>query len=439
MRVAVIGCLHGELEDMYKTIEQANSRLSSSSSSSSSLIELVVVCGDFQSLRSEADLPSLHVPPKYKTLGSFADYFNGIKTASVLTIFIGGNHEASNLLSDHRLGGFIAPNIYYMGNEGVVNYKGYRIGGISGIYNYHNYRKGRYEKVPYNDDDIRSIYHIREIDTFRLLHLDQRRRRIDMFLSHDWPQRIWDYGKNSGQQLLRMKPFFRDDMMSGKLGSPPLRTILDHIQPRFWFAAHLHVKFAAVYPHATTAATASTIDEGNEMSGSSSSSSSSDVVTGRVSRFLSLDKLLPGRDFLQILDIPLYPSCDTSSDTSSDTSFSATSASLEYDAEWLAILKKTLPLQSSDRVPPPLNFTTIIHCSKEDMDAVTTTILLANQGTLVIPHNSTQLLLQTLGGQSSSSSSSSSSTSSSSSSSSSSSTVAVVATVDQNAIDIDDI
>jgi len=67
IRVAVIGCLHGELDDMYRTIQEANQKLSSSSSSSlSSSLDLLLVCGDFESLRNEDDLNSMSVPDKYK-------------------------------------------------------------------------------------------------------------------------------------------------------------------------------------------------------------------------------------------------------------------------------------------------------------------------------------------------------------------------------------
>ena len=42
-------------------------------------------------------------------------YYSGEKVAPVLTIFIGGNHEASNYLQELPYGGWVAPKIYYMG------------------------------------------------------------------------------------------------------------------------------------------------------------------------------------------------------------------------------------------------------------------------------------------------------------------------------------
>ena len=58
----------------------------------------------------------------------------GQKTAPVLTIFIGGNHEASAHLAELPYGGWVAPNIFYLGFAGVVNVGGLRIGGLSGIF-----------------------------------------------------------------------------------------------------------------------------------------------------------------------------------------------------------------------------------------------------------------------------------------------------------------
>lgn len=42
-------------------------------------------------------------------------YYSGEKKAPVLTVFIGGNHEASNHLQELPYGGWVAPNIYYLG------------------------------------------------------------------------------------------------------------------------------------------------------------------------------------------------------------------------------------------------------------------------------------------------------------------------------------
>lgn len=66
-------------------------------------------------------------------------------------------------------------------------------------------------------------------------------------MSHDWPVRIPKYGDT--QSLLRRKSFFRKEVETDTLGSPPLQQLLEKLQPSMWFAAHLHVKFAAVFEH----------------------------------------------------------------------------------------------------------------------------------------------------------------------------------------------
>lgn len=95
-------------------------------------------------------------------------YYSGEKLAPVLTIFIGGNHEASNYLQELPYGGWVAPRIYYMGYASVVNVAGVRVGGLSGIYKGHDYFKGHFERPPYTEDTKRSVYHIRNLETFRL-------------------------------------------------------------------------------------------------------------------------------------------------------------------------------------------------------------------------------------------------------------------------------
>ena len=74
-------------------------------------------------------------------------------------------------------------------------------------------------------------------------------------------------------------------------------------QPAYWFAAHLHVKFSALVKHPLP-----------------------HTRGARCTRFLALDKCLPRRHFLQVLDIPLRKGCSGPK-------------ALCYDVEWLAILK----------------------------------------------------------------------------------------------------
>jgi lariat debranching enzyme len=110
-------------------------------------------------------------PPKYRAMGSFCKYFHGLKTAPFVTLFIGGNHEASHFLRDLYFGGWVAPNIYFMGESGVLDVKigefdVVTIGGISGIEgkNRNIYQKGYFETFPFNDSTLRSVYHYREFE-----------------------------------------------------------------------------------------------------------------------------------------------------------------------------------------------------------------------------------------------------------------------------------
>jgi lariat debranching enzyme len=48
---------------------------------------------------------------------------------------VGGNHEASNHLWELYYGGWVAPNIYYLGGTGCIRFGGLRIAGLSGIFN----------------------------------------------------------------------------------------------------------------------------------------------------------------------------------------------------------------------------------------------------------------------------------------------------------------
>jgi len=239
----------GPHEQIYATIQVAKTQAGIEAP------DVLICCGDFQSFRNHADLQTFAAPAKYRQLGSFWQYYSGEKVAPILTVFVGGNHEASGYLWELYHGGWVAPNIYFLGFAGSVILKkqlpdgsidSIRISGASGIFKKHDYSAGHYERLPYDNGTIRSIYHVREYDVFRLAQLPVA-SSSDIFVSHDWPVGIEQYGNTA--QLLRAKPFFQDEIASNTLGSPPLMHLLKTIKPHYWFSAHLHVKFAALYYH----------------------------------------------------------------------------------------------------------------------------------------------------------------------------------------------
>lgn len=225
-------------------------------------VDLVIIGGDFQAsltppyilqgilltgiqaVRNSYDLACMSVPQKYKQIGDFHEYYSGKRTAPYLTIFIGGNHEASNHLFELYYGGWVAPNIYYLGAANVLRCGPLRIAGLSGIWKGYDYRKPHFERLPYNRDDIQSIYHVREYDARKLLQI---RTQVDLGLSHDWPKGVEYFGNY--EELFRVKRGFREDSREGKLGSTAAKFVLDRLRPPYWFSAHLHVKFCASVQH----------------------------------------------------------------------------------------------------------------------------------------------------------------------------------------------
>ena len=424
MKIAVEGCCHGELDKIYETLQHLEE-------TEGIKVDLLLCCGDFQAVRNETDLTCMEVLPKYRHMRTFYKYYSREKKAPVLTVFIGGNHEASNHLWELPYGGWVAPDIYYLGYAGVVNFGGVRIAGLSGIFESHEYRKGsdekapdrkgsdekapdrkgsdekapdrkgrdekapdrkgrdekppdrkgsyekapdrkgpyekapdrkgpyekapdrkgryekppdeyhkgryekapdrkgpyekapdrkgryekppdeyfkgpykkppdeyfkgHYEKPPYDKATLQSAYLIRSMDVFNLKLLSQP---LDIFLSHDWPRGVYHYGNL--EDLYRYKEFLRNQIEANTLGSPPAGELLETLQPAYWFAAHLHIKFPALVPHQHEGGT-------------------------RFTKFLALDKCLPRRNFLQVVDVGAVEG----------------PMELSYDAEWLAVVKRT--------------------------------------------------------------------------------------------------
>lgn len=286
-----------------------------------------------------------------------------------------------------------------------------------------------------------------------MFKLHQSQEPIDVMVSHDWPQGIELSGDL--EDLLRRKPFFKPDIEKGELGSPPGKSLLYKLRPKYWFSAHLHCKFAALVDHegggekeripiqtekkvemkpsvknpdeleieldmdmdesdggvavpaknsdeieldlddepenlppSAAAATKnsdeinldldsepeipppiaaknsdeinldldqpSTTSEPTPTTSASNSSSqpSSEPPKNRYTHFLALDKCLPRRDFLQILEIP----------TSSPAPTTTNDSGLSYDPEWLAITRTLNPYLHS---PPTHSHSSFQSTSKQ--------------------------------------------------------------------------
>lgn len=69
MLVAVEGCAHGELEQIYDCLEEA-------ADLTGQQIELLICCGDFQATRNNHDLCSMAVPSHHRRMCSFYKFVN---------------------------------------------------------------------------------------------------------------------------------------------------------------------------------------------------------------------------------------------------------------------------------------------------------------------------------------------------------------------------
>lgn len=339
-------------------------------------------------------------PVKYRHLGDFPQYYSGELKAPCLTVFIAGNHEASSHLWELYYGGWVAPNIYYLGAANILRLGPLRIAGLSGIWKGFDYRKTHHERLPFNTDDVKSFYHVRELDVRKLL---QVQTQVDVGLSHDWPRAVEKHG--DAEWLFRKKPDFRNESRDGTLGSVAAEYVMDRLRPPYWFSAHMHVKFSAVKTYEeeeneeanpeqaqqeADASDAPAVKESNpdeidldmddddtaeevkpetkaeptkeEPGREETNEVSAELraqlpasfarpqhqpkrtpgqpvppgITNKEVRFLALDKCLPNRHFLQLCEIQPY---ETETHAEHAPAEASPRYRLQYDPEWLAITR----------------------------------------------------------------------------------------------------
>ena len=142
--MAVVGCAHGQIEMIAQEVERLNNE---NNSKNNKKIDLIICCGDFQACRTVDDLSCMSCPMKYRDMGTFYKYYFGHIKMNIPMIVIGGNHEASNHnYLELYYGGWLAENIYYLGNVGSIIFGGLRITGVSGIFKYHSFDEKKYKR-----------------------------------------------------------------------------------------------------------------------------------------------------------------------------------------------------------------------------------------------------------------------------------------------------
>lgn len=161
-----------------------------------------------------------------------------------LVVICGGNDEAGDLIAQLPFGGFIAPNIYYMGRAGIIDYKGMRISGYGGVFAISDFGRNVYERVPLVEEkDVKSSIHVRafsglQLYLYSVFEQDIFSKQPDFLMSHDWPRYMPPVFKNALSKV-RQCLVERVD----REGIPFGLKLIDGVQPKNVVCAHHHTKF----------------------------------------------------------------------------------------------------------------------------------------------------------------------------------------------------
>ena len=127
-----------------------------------------------------------------------------------------------------HFGGWLAPNLFFLGASSIINLKfqlkseesassNLRIYGCSGIFKPYSFFKN-HPKLPFDSDSKRNCYHVRMLEVIRGLLIegnhnfteDSTRNPINIGISHDWPRGAHKYGDY--ESLIKVKPYFEKDV-----------------------------------------------------------------------------------------------------------------------------------------------------------------------------------------------------------------------------------
>ncbi|MES1903454.1 MAG: lariat debranching enzyme, partial [Paramarteilia canceri] len=114
------------------------------------------------------------------------------------------------------------------------------IGTIGGIYKKYDFDKPVPSKLPLDQNDRISIYHIRSRDLELFWSL--KAGDVDIMVTHDWPTNFYNFGDNSNllYSQVHKSNDFKQDMKSNKIGCPFFWKLMCHLKPKYWLCAHHH-------------------------------------------------------------------------------------------------------------------------------------------------------------------------------------------------------
>lgn len=232
VKVFVTGCLHAEWDLLVNTVNAL--------AEDGTKIDFILVTGDCETFRNEEDMKSFTAPLKYHKLGTFYKIYNGETRLPCPAIIIGGNHEASDLLHQLPFGGWIAPNVFYIGRACQLIVGDVLISGISGLYKTENYYTKVNETFPLRTvGDMHTAYAFRAFSDFQLFGL----KSTQIMLSHDWPSQI--PSKFGGKYMMNRRKDLVEADKQNTFGLPMGMKLIEAIKPSTWFASHHHINFHA--------------------------------------------------------------------------------------------------------------------------------------------------------------------------------------------------
>jgi lariat debranching enzyme len=188
VRFVILGDVHGSFSRVAAVLHEAESLLGR--------VDAALCVGDLEPNRNARDAAGVATGKGHRRwVGEYPKVLRGEIVLPAPLWFIGGDHEPWATL-DSRGPGEISPGINFMGRAGVRDVKGLNVAFISGVRGVATEgdmfaRHGRDERACW----VRA-------EMIALERAIQKHERIDVFMSHDWPDQV--LGEEGDAEVLKM-------------------------------------------------------------------------------------------------------------------------------------------------------------------------------------------------------------------------------------------